>query len=147
MICIPTPTLCPDCRQQRRLSFRNERKLYKRTCDATGKQIISIYSEDKPYKVYDPKIWRSDQRDPMEYGQDYDFTRPFFDQIQELTHKVPVIGLNVMGNENCDYVNCCGYSKNCYLSYNTDYSQDMLYCSNCIKSKDGVDLYKCSQSV
>jgi len=27
---IPTPTLCPECRQQRRLSFRNERKLYKR---------------------------------------------------------------------------------------------------------------------
>jgi hypothetical protein len=32
---IPTPTLCPDCRQQRRLTFRNERKLYKRKCDAT----------------------------------------------------------------------------------------------------------------
>jgi len=32
---IPTPTLCPECRQQRRLSFRNERNLYKRDCDAT----------------------------------------------------------------------------------------------------------------
>jgi hypothetical protein len=32
---IPPPTLCPDCRQQRRLSFRNERNLYKRKCDAT----------------------------------------------------------------------------------------------------------------
>jgi hypothetical protein len=30
---IPTPTLCPDCRQQRRLSFRNLRNLYKRKCD------------------------------------------------------------------------------------------------------------------
>jgi hypothetical protein len=30
---IPSPTFCPDCRQQRRLSFRNERKLYKRKCD------------------------------------------------------------------------------------------------------------------
>jgi hypothetical protein len=30
---IPTPNFCPDCRQQRRLSFRNERKLYKRKCD------------------------------------------------------------------------------------------------------------------
>jgi len=27
---IPTPKLCPDCRQQRRLTFRNERSLYKR---------------------------------------------------------------------------------------------------------------------
>jgi hypothetical protein len=48
---IPTPTLCPDCRQQRRLSFRNERKLYKRKCDATEREIISIYSPDKPFKV------------------------------------------------------------------------------------------------
>jgi len=32
---IPSPTLCPDCRHQRRLSFRNERNLYKRKCDAT----------------------------------------------------------------------------------------------------------------
>ncbi|MEI7477826.1 MAG: hypothetical protein WCJ81_04935 [bacterium] len=33
---IPYPTLCPEERQRRRLLFRNERKLYKRKCDATG---------------------------------------------------------------------------------------------------------------
>jgi hypothetical protein len=32
---VQTPTLCPEERQRRRLMFRNERKLYKRTCDAT----------------------------------------------------------------------------------------------------------------
>jgi uncharacterized protein YbaR (Trm112 family) len=64
---IPTPTLCPDCRQQRRLSFRNERKLYKRNCDATGKSIISIYSPDKPYKVYNQDFWLSDKWDPFSY--------------------------------------------------------------------------------
>ena len=30
---IPTPTLCPEERQRRRLAFRNERKLYKRPSD------------------------------------------------------------------------------------------------------------------
>ena len=30
---IPTPTLCPEERERKRLSFRNERKLYKRKCD------------------------------------------------------------------------------------------------------------------
>ena len=34
---IPTPTFCPNCRQQRRRSFRNERKLYKKKCDLSGK--------------------------------------------------------------------------------------------------------------
>jgi hypothetical protein len=60
---IPSPTLCPDCRQQRRLSFRNERKLYKRKCDATGKLIISMYSPDKKFKVYDNDFWWSDKCD------------------------------------------------------------------------------------
>ncbi len=64
---IPAPTLCPDCRQQRRLSFRNERKLYKRKCDATGKDIISIYSPDKPYTVYHQDYWWSDKWDPLDY--------------------------------------------------------------------------------
>jgi hypothetical protein len=55
---IPLPTLCPEERQRRRLLRRNERKLYRRKCEATGKFIISIYSENHPYKVYDEKIWR-----------------------------------------------------------------------------------------
>ncbi len=54
---IPSPTLCPDERQRRRLTFRNERKLYHRKCDKTGNQIVSIYSPDKPYIVYDQKVW------------------------------------------------------------------------------------------
>ena len=55
---IPLPKLCPEERQRRRLLRRNERKLYRRKCDATGKFIISIYSETHPYKVYDEKIRR-----------------------------------------------------------------------------------------
>ncbi|MDP2669519.1 MAG: hypothetical protein Q8O99_00455 [bacterium] len=43
---IPTPTLCPEEREVRRMSRRNERKLYRRTCDKTGKSIISMYPKD-----------------------------------------------------------------------------------------------------
>ena len=32
---LPYPTHCPDCRQQRRLARRNERKLYHDICDLT----------------------------------------------------------------------------------------------------------------
>jgi hypothetical protein len=70
---IPPPTLCPDCRQQRRLSFRNERKLYKRKCDATGADIVSIYSPDKPFIVYHQDYWWSDKWDPMSYEREVDF--------------------------------------------------------------------------
>jgi len=39
---IPPPTFCPECRFARRMAWRNERALYKRKCDATGINIISI---------------------------------------------------------------------------------------------------------
>ena len=40
---IPDPQCCPDCRRQRRLSFRNERYLYRRDCELCDKSFISIF--------------------------------------------------------------------------------------------------------
>jgi len=57
---VPPPTLCPQERQRRRLAWRNPRTLYKRKCDATGENIISIYSPDKPFPVYAPASWWGD---------------------------------------------------------------------------------------
>src|SRR3989344_4522936 len=80
---LPAPTLCPDCRQQRRLLWRNERVLYPRVCDATGKKFISPLSPDKPFPVYENEYWYSDAWDAKDYSQDFDFSRPFFPQFQE----------------------------------------------------------------
>lgn len=55
---IPTPTLCPEERSRRRLLFRNERKLYKRKCDATGSMMISLYDPKNPHKIYEESFWR-----------------------------------------------------------------------------------------
>lgn len=49
---LPLPDNCPDCRQKRRLSLRNERKLYKRKCDKCQKEMISTYAPDSKYIVY-----------------------------------------------------------------------------------------------
>lgn len=49
---LPNPEMCPDCRRQRRLSLRNERMLFKRKCDKCGKDMISTYRENSPYKIY-----------------------------------------------------------------------------------------------
>ena len=57
---LPSPTLSPEERQRRRLSFRNERKMYKSKCSKTGREIISLYSPDKDFTVYDPKVWWGD---------------------------------------------------------------------------------------
>lgn len=49
---LPWPENCPECRRKRRLSLRNERKLFKRQCDNCKKEIISTYRPDSPYIVY-----------------------------------------------------------------------------------------------
>ncbi len=142
---IPAPTLCPECRQQRRLARRNERKLYKRKCDLTGKTIISIYSPDSPYKVYESKEWRGDNRDPMDYSRDFDFTRPFFEQFDELSKIVPKISLNTWNNnENSDYNNYISYSKNCYLNFGIDNSENVFYSSKSSHIKDSIEINNCS---
>jgi hypothetical protein len=102
---IPSPTLCPECRQQRRLSFRNERKLYKRKCDATGKNIVSIYSPDKEYKVYSQDFWWSDKWSALDYGRDFDFEKPFFEQIDKMMKEVPRSSVINGLNENSYYCN------------------------------------------
>ncbi|NUJ98008.1 hypothetical protein HGA92_04455 [Candidatus Gracilibacteria bacterium] len=139
---IPVPTLCPHCRQQRRLAWRNERNLYKRKCDFSGKDIISIYSPDKPYKVYDQEIWWSDKWDALDYGKDFDFSKTFFDQFQELLKSVPHISRMATNNiENSDYTNGVSHLKNCYLCFNSDYLEDSYYSYTCVNSKNIIDCY------
>lgn len=69
--------LCFYCLQKSRLAFRNASSLYHRKCDATGTDIISMFSPDKPYKVYKSDYWYSDAWDALSYGQDFDFNRLF----------------------------------------------------------------------
>ena len=86
---IPTPTLCPEERLRRRLAFYNERFFYRRNSHLTGNPIISIYSPDKTYKVLETKEWRSDKRNALDYGKDFDFTTSFSEQFHNLDMDVP----------------------------------------------------------
>jgi hypothetical protein len=144
---IPPPTLCPDCRQQRRLAFRNERSLYHRKCDLTGRQIISMYRPDSIYKVYEKKEWFSDRWDPLEYGRPYDFSRPFVEQFAALLRDAPRMSIVQQGTmENSDYCNRASNDKNCYLLTSANYNEDCYYasaindCKNCV---DGYNIQRC----
>lgn len=132
---IPFPTLCPEERRRRRLATRNERRLYRRTCDFSGESIISTHSPNKPNKVYQSDIRRSDKRDALEYGRDFDFSKNFFPQFHNLSRSVPRPALQLRQNENSPYVNCCGFTKDSYLSFNTDFSENCYYTTNVLRSK------------
>ncbi len=125
---IPSPNLCPRCRQQRRLSWRNERHLYKRECDSSKKPIISMYSPDKPFPVYEREIWFSDIYEPCDYGKDFDFSRGFFEQFTELMNAVPKFSIQQQPPmENSAY---CNYASNCrdsYLLFDSDYNEACIY--------------------
>ena len=55
---IPYPQFSPTERLRRRLAWRNNRTLYKGSCAATGKSLISMYPSDSPYTIYDQKVRR-----------------------------------------------------------------------------------------
>jgi hypothetical protein len=137
---VPPPTFCPDCRLQRRLAFMNFMNLYHRKCDLCAAEFISVYHPDLPYKVYCPTCWWSDKWDPLSYGRDYDFTRPFFEQFNELWHEVPMLGLSVdTTNVNSPYVSAAGHDKNCYLIFHADFNEDALYGYYLVHNKNIVD--------
>lgn len=143
---IPFPTLCPDCRQQRRLSCRNEKSLYTRKCDQSGDNIISIYSPDKPYKVFKAEYWWSDDWDACDYGIDYDFNLSFFENYKKLDLLVPKLSTTIQNSENCEYTNDTWDSKDCYMSYRTHYSENIMHSYRANKSTDCVDCYQVKQS-
>lgn len=142
---IPEPTLCAPCRRIRRYCFRNDRHLYKRKCSKTGWDIISINSPDKPFPVYAIDVWWSDAYDPLEYGRDFDFSRPFFEQFNELSKVCPRPASTVVNSENCDYTAFTLQSRNCFLTSRLMGSEDIYYSYLAINSRSCIDCYDINQ--
>jgi len=138
---VPPPTFCPECRLVRRLAWRNEKALYKRSCDKCDKPIISVFSKDSGLTVYCNPCWWSDSWDGLEYGADFDPSRPFLVQLRELLQKTPVMALFGLYTtlENSDYTNMVTALKNCYLLTHSDYSENCAYGSILDFCKDSVD--------
>ena len=135
----PPPLYCPDCRMAKRLTFRNERTFYKRSCDLCKKDIISLYPDDSPFTIYCRDCWWGDAWDPKSYAMNYDPQKPFFLQLKELQTKVPRIGLMVLNNVRSDYTNGSAENKDCYLIFAADYNEDCLYGRLLQRNKGCVD--------
>ena len=139
---VPAPTLCPEERRRRRLAWRNTHSLFQRKCDATGKSIISIHTDQVPFPVYSLKYWWSDNWDALDFGQEFDFNRSFFEQFNNFEQKVPQIAImndNGVASENCEYCQDFSNGKNCYLVSGTWQNRDSLYCDTCNHGIESVD--------
>lgn len=124
---VPPPTWCPECRFQRRVIWRNEIFFYKRICDVTEKEIFSMFASDAPLKVYDRDYWWSDKWDPMDCGKEYDFSRPFFEQLKELIQTVPWPSRSFLNCVKSDYCMNCSNLKDCYMLFDADFSEESAY--------------------
>ena len=145
---IPPPLLCPLCRLHQRMTFRNERTLYKRKSDLSGKELVCMFAEGNPYKVCDQDEWWSDSWDPMAHGKEYDPDRPFFDQLLELNLAIPHPSLNTSNTENSYYTNFSLNVRNCYLCYGMTNSEDCMYnkfAMGCQNVFDSLSLYECER--
>lgn len=126
---VPPPTWCPKCRMQRRLAWFNLFNLYRRKCDLCKEEKISMYPPEAPYRVYCPPCWWSDNWDPLSYGRDYDFSRPFLKQFDELLREVPLLSLSIdlQTMREAPFNNLVGHLRNCYLFFWADMCEDSGY--------------------
>ncbi len=136
---VPAPLMCPQCRQQLRMLFRNFKTLYKRPSSKSGKNIVSMYSPEVKFPVYESEEWWGDDWDPMDYGKNVDFSRPFFEQVYELFNSVPHSAIVNTKSVNCEYSNFTFGSSNCYLVFGCVDDEECDYGHIVWNSKDSVD--------
>ena len=101
--------------------------------------MLSIYAPGTPYKVYDQDEWWSDKWDPRDFGREFDFSQPFFDQVNDLWKEVPLITLWNFNCENATYNNNCFNLKSSYMNYNSDEGERIMYSYGTEFCNDSVD--------
>ena len=136
---VPAPTFCSECRLIRRLICREDRSLYKNKCNNCGKDLISIFFDKNNINVYCSDCWWGDEWDALSYGQDYDFSRSFFEQLQDLRKTVPREAIGSKNSTNCQYSSGNIRCKDCTLNFDGFQSINCYNCQTPIFSRDSVD--------
>lgn len=136
---VPVPEMCPNCRLQQRMLFRNFKTLYRRPSSKSGKMIISMYNPDVKFPVWDISEWWADDWDPTSYAIDLDLSLPFMKQFGELSNKMPHFSLMNTKSTNCEYSNFTYGSNNCYFVFGCVEDEDCDYGHIVWNSKDSVD--------
>src|SRR3989344_7366403 len=138
---VPPPTFCPECRSIRRLAWREDHTLYKDTCKLCDKTTLSVRAPTGQFTVYCRDCWISDKWDPLTYGREYDFNKPFFQQYAELMKVVPQPALTGARLINSEYTHVTNNLKNCYFVYWAFYTEDSQYCNAPLFSKHTFDAF------
>jgi len=142
-LAIAPPKNCPTCRQQQRLIFRNDLFLYQNVCGHCSKAIVSIYPKELAGTVLCKECFWSDAWNARDYGRDFDFSRPFFEQFAELKMSVPRLGLFFTHSENSDFTVHSTKNKNCYLTTSVHECENVYYSDSLRNCRDCCDMFAC----
>ena len=80
--------------------------------------------------------------DAMKEGKSYDFSKPFFEQLKELMLRIPWPSGYNLQSVNSYYCNNVVDLKNCYLLFNSGFSESCAYGVEILKSNEIFDSIK-----
>jgi hypothetical protein len=143
---IELPTLCNFCRIKLHLSFWMFGKFRKGKSDLSGESLITVLPEKNRYPIYTLHEWHSDKWDAMSFGQDYDPTKPFFKQLQDLQGKIPRPHQNGTKNTRCDWCDDVWNCKDSYLSRSMIDCENLFYSYRNLRVKNSIDVIVCFDS-
>ena len=127
----------------RRLSSRNERNLFRRKDAHTGRDSFSGFPAEANLNTYENDYWNGDEWDPLDYGVDYDFSKPFFKQFYNLLSHVPLPAKSSAGFMiNSDYCNEAGRLRNAYLCFDADFVENSAYLVKATNINDSFDSHE-----
>jgi hypothetical protein len=136
-----SPKICPECRAQLRLTFRNTKSFYKNVCQNCKKDGFSMFSPNKDAVNWCSDCWWGNDLDGKKYAKDLDPSRNFFEQFNELLKEVPKVALISMRDVSCNYLNYTADNKNCYMITECSNNEN---CINCYWIQISKDLVDCS---
>lgn len=140
---LPLSGECYICRWKHLLSFWIFGKLRKTTSALSGNSIITTFSEKVNFPIYSREEWNSDAWDALSYGQNYDPSRPFLEQVAELQAKVPHPHQTGSNNVRCEWSDDVWECKDCYLCKSLYRCENAGYAYRVLNSKNSYDLTYC----
>lgn len=125
---LPALLVHPLVQMRELYCFGNLLYLYRCTSALSGKPQISRYNPALGYRICTVDEFNNEEIDNTDFGRPYDFSRPFFEQWNELMHRAYLPPLNNTNVEGSDYVNGADNVKDCYLCFSVIHSQECMYC-------------------
>jgi len=143
MLRVPAPNYCPTCRRMRRLIHMNMYQLFKIPCDVPNhtEKMISSFSEECPFPIYDYKYFNSDEFDSFSFGRDYKEEESPMENLFNLRKDFPMPSLlnRDPSSVNCEYTMGGRNNKNCYYTSGCYGVEDAWYSGMINKSRNVMD--------